>query len=327
MKAFILAAGKGTRLRPFTDDIPKPMVPVINRPVMAHVLDLCRRHGFEQIVANLHYRGETICERFGEGRDFGVSLHYSWEKQLLGTAGGVRRQSGFLEDRTFLVISGDVITDLDLTALLAFHRRQGAIATMAVKQVGDPSRFGIVVTDSTGKILSFQEKPTTGTQKSNLANTGIYIFEPEVFDWIPPEQCYDFGSDLFPALVAAGAPVYAMPTQAYWSDVGTLAQYLYTHWDLLSHPGMCQRIGNGTLIEKGAIVSSNAVIGADCHIEKGAVVLGYSCIGDGCSIRAGASIVDSIVWAADHLSQSVTHELVRAIRGNGKQVSLGVPVF
>ncbi|AGY59876.1 sugar phosphate nucleotidyltransferase [Gloeobacter kilaueensis] len=327
MKAFVLAAGKGTRLRPFTDDIPKPLVPVLNKPVMARILELCRTHGIDQAVANLHYKGDKISHLFGDGSQFGVQLQYSWEKDLMGTAGGVRRQADFLSDQTFLVISGDVVTDIDLTRLVEFHRQSGAIATMATKEVGDPSRFGIVVTDESGRIQSFQEKPAPGTEKSNLANTGIYIFEPEVFDWIPKDQVYDFGKDLFPALVAAGAPVYSMRTGAYWSDVGTLGQYLYTHWDLLTHPHLKQRIGEGTVIEPGAIVSSHALIGDNCHIEKGAVVLGYSCIGNGCVVRSGATVFDSIVWAAEQLSLTVACELVRSICGDNKQVALGVPTL
>jgi mannose-1-phosphate guanylyltransferase/mannose-1-phosphate guanylyltransferase/phosphomannomutase len=327
MKAFVLAAGKGTRLRPFTDDIPKPLIPVLNRPVMARVLDLCRDHGFERVVANLHYKGDKISRYFGDGKEFGVELNYSWEEQLLGTAGGVRRQTRFLQDGTFLVISGDVVTDLNLSELLDFHRSRGAIATMAVKEVGDPSRFGIVVADRAGKIQSFQEKPAPGTEKSNLANTGIYVFEPEVFDWIPEGQFYDFGNDLFPALVAKGAPVYAMATGAYWSDVGTLGQYLYTHWDLLTHPRLKERIGQGTVVEPGAIVSSHALIGENCHIERGAVVMGYSCIGSGCVVRSGATVFDSIVWGAEQLSMTVADELVRVILGDDKHVRLGVPTL
>lgn len=327
MKAFILAAGKGTRLRPFTDDIPKPMIPVLNRPVMAHVLDLCNTHGFSEVVANLHYKGDKVSRFFGDGREFGVALRYSWEEQLLGTAGGVRRQTQFLEDGTFLVISGDVITDINLSDLLSFHRSHGAIATMAVKEVGDPSRFGVVVTDRAGKIESFQEKPAAGTEKSKLANTGIYVFEPEVFEWIPEGQFYDFGNDLFPALVAKGAPVYAMSTSAYWSDVGTLGQYLYTHWDLLTHPQLQERVGHGTVVEPGAIVSSHALIGENCHIERGAVVLGYSCIGDGCLVRSGATVLDSIIWGAGQLSMTVADELVRVILGDDKHVRMGIPTL
>lgn len=325
MKAFILAAGKGTRLRPFTDALPKPLMPVLNKPVMAHILNLCHKHGFDQLVANLHYRGEKISAFFSNGADYDVSLQYSWEEQLLGTAGGVRRQADFLANDTFLVISGDVMTDIDLTALLKFHRESGAVATMAVKEVGDPSRFGIVVTETDGRVTRFQEKPARGTEQSRLANTGIYVLEPEVFNWIPPMAFFDFGNDLFPMLVAKGAPVYAMHTDAYWSDGGTLGQYLYTHWQLLTHPGTKERIGNNTLIEPGAVVSEQALVGSNCVIEAGARVLGYSCVSNSCVIRSGTVVCDSVVWTTEQFAHILSGELVRSIWGDGKQVSLDMP--
>ncbi|UFP93745.1 nucleotidyltransferase family protein [Gloeobacter morelensis] len=325
MKAFVLAAGKGTRLRPFTDALPKPLMPVMNKPVMAHILGLCRKHGLDQVVANLHYKGEKISEYFGNGSQYCVSLGYSREEQLLGTAGGVRRQADFLADGAFLVISGDVMTDLDLTALLRFHKQSGAVATMAVKEVGDPSRFGVVVSDSHGRVESFQEKPTRGTERSRWANTGIYVLEPEVFDYIPEATFFDFGNDLFPMLVAKGAPVFAMRTGAYWSDVGTLAQYLYTHWELLTHPEIVQRIGEGTVVEPGAVISEQALIGRRCTIEKGARVLGYSCVSDGCVIRAGSVVVDSVMWTSEQLGERLSGDLVRSIWGDGKHVCLGIP--
>ncbi|MBW4700272.1 MAG: NDP-sugar synthase [Aphanocapsa lilacina HA4352-LM1] len=325
MKAFVLAAGKGTRLRPFTDALPKPLMPVINKPVMAHILGLCRKHGFDEIVANLHYRGDKIAARFADGHHHGVTLHYSWEEQLLGTAGGVRKQAAFLDGDAFLVISGDVMTDLDLTALLHFHKQSGAVATMAVTEVGDPSRFGIVVTDPDGRVESFQEKPAKGSERSRWANTGIYVLEPEVFDYIPEAAFFDFGNDLFPLLVAKGAPVYAMGTGAYWSDVGTLSQYLYTHWELLTHPQLKQRVGANTVVEAGAVVSEHALIGEGCTIEKGARVLGYSCVSDGCTIRAGSVVVDSVVWTSAQWGHKLKGDLVRSIWGDGMQVSLGLP--
>jgi len=227
MKAFILAAGFGTRLRPFTDEIPKPLIPVLNQPVMERMIHLCHRHGFVDLIANLHYKGEKIEQAFGDGKAYGVDLHYSWEKQLMGTAGGVRRQADFLGQDTFAVVSGDVVTDLDLTEMLAFHRCRGALVTMAVKEVANPSRFGVVVTEPDGRITSFQEKPAPGMEKSHLVNTGIYIVEPEILAQIPAGVPFDFGSQLFPMLVAQGAPVYAMQTDAYWSDVD--ARSVSTH--------------------------------------------------------------------------------------------------
>ncbi|WP_287129563.1 NDP-sugar synthase [Candidatus Cyanaurora vandensis] len=322
MKAFILAAGQGTRLRPFTDEIPKPLIPVLNRPVMARVMDLCRTHGFLDLVANLHYKGERIEQAFGDGHAYGVNLCYSWEDQLWGTAGGVRRQADFLGSETFAVVSGDVVTDLDLTQLLAFHRASGAMATMAVKEVSNPARFGVVVTDERGRIQSFQEKPAPGTEKSRRANTGIYILEPEVFNHIPKDEVFDFGHQLFPKLLQMGLPLYAMQTDAYWSDVGTLSQYLYTNWELLTHMELKQRVGRNTVIEPGAIISRDVLIGDHCHIQSGAVVMGYSCIGNGTVVKPSARVLDSIVWTADdHVS--VGDEVIRSIVTNGRCVSVG----
>jgi len=326
VKAFILAAGKGTRLRPFTDEIPKPLIPVMNKPVMSSVLELCATNGIEAAVANLHYRGEHIEKFFGDGSSWGVNLHYSWEEELLGTAGGVRRQLDFLSEDTFVVISGDVVTNLDLAGLIRFHKERGAMATMALKEVGDPTRFGVVVQDEAGRIRSFQEKPSRAEAKSRMVNTGIYVLEPEVFNLIPKGAFFDFGRDLFPMMLERDLPLYGLETKAYWSDVGTLAQYLYTHWDLLMSPSRLPRTGAGTIIEPGAIVSSNALIGKNCHIQSGAAVLGYSCIGDCTVIQPGSRILDSVVWAAENLYGefpfTIGGELIRAIQGGDRYVSL-----
>ena len=316
MKAFILAAGKGTRLRPFTDALPKPLIPVLNRPVMANIMSLCKDHGFTDFMANLCYKGEQIEQTFGDGSSCGVDLQYSWEEQLLGTAGGVRRQADFLKDSTFLIVSGDVVTDIDLSQMLAFHRSRGALVTMAVKEVDDPSRFGIVVTEETGRILSFQEKPSPGKEESRLANTGIYILEPEVFNYIPAGEVFDFGHDLFPKLLAIEAPMYAMRTDAYWSDVGTLPQYLATHWDLLEQPSFFQeRVGKNTIIEPGAIVSDKSLIGDNCHIQAGAVVTGLSCISDGTILTADARVANSVIWSMGQDRYTVSGPVVCSIVG------------
>ncbi|MBC7883018.1 MAG: NDP-sugar synthase [Anaerolineae bacterium] len=317
MKAFILAAGRGTRLHPLTNLIPKPLIPVLNRPVMGHMLDLCRDHGFCEAMANLHYKGEMIERAFDDGRHYGVNLRYSYETQLLGTAGGVRRQADFFQGGTFIVASADVVTDLDLTELLAFHRSHGALATIATKVVSDPSRFGVVVCDSNSRVRSFQEKPAPGTARSNLVNMGIYILEPEIFDYIPAEVEFDFGSQLFPLLVAKGAPVFAMQAKAYWSDIGTLSQYLHTHWDLLSQLGMQQpRIGRHTVVEPGASISPTALIGDHCYIHASAVIEGNSCIGDGTILDHGARVLDSVVWSAEALRFSVAETVVRSVRAD-----------
>ncbi|AGY58647.1 sugar phosphate nucleotidyltransferase [Gloeobacter kilaueensis] len=324
MKAFVLAAGKGTRLRPFTDELPKPLVPVLNEPVMARVMSLCHRHGFSELVANVHYKAERIIEAFGDGSRHGVSLRYSHEEKLLGTAGGVRRQGDYLADGTFAVVSGDVVSDLDLSELLAFHRERGALVTMAIKEVADPSRFGVVVTDPTGRITSFQEKPAPGSERSRFANMGIYILEPEVLDWIPAEHAYDFGSDLFPALLAAGAPLFAMQTDAYWSDVGTLPQYLITHWELLRRHHAGRRIGRHTIVEPGASIAAEAFIGDHCHVRAGAIVTGFSCIGDHTVLEAGAHVRDSVIWSPTQTPHRVSGSLACAIVGLNRCVEVEV---
>jgi mannose-1-phosphate guanylyltransferase/mannose-1-phosphate guanylyltransferase/phosphomannomutase len=323
MKAFILAAGKGTRLRPFTDALPKPLIPVLNRPVMANIISLCRTHGVTDFIANLCYKGEQIEQAFRDGNKFGVNLQFSWEEQLLGTAGGVRRQAPFLKDDTFVIVSGDVVTDIDLSQMLAFHRSRGALITMAVKEVDDPSRFGIVVTEETGRILSFQEKPASGKEKSRLANTGIYILEPEVLNSIPAGEVFDFGHDLFPKLLAMGAPIYAMRTDAYWSDVGTLPQYLVTHWDLLEQPDLLrERVGKDTIIEPGAVVSDRALIGNNCHIQSGAVVTGLSCISDGTVLTADARVANSVIWSMGKEPYTVSGPVICSIVGADQCVEL-----
>jgi mannose-1-phosphate guanylyltransferase/mannose-1-phosphate guanylyltransferase/phosphomannomutase len=217
-----------------------------------------------------------------------------------------------------------VITDIDLGGLLAFHRSRGALATIAVREVANPTRFGVVVTDENGRVRSFQEKPAPGTEKSRLANMGIYILEPEIFADIPADQEFDFGHQLFPLLLGKNAPVYALKTEAYWSDVGTLSQYLYTNWDLLTRPGLVgERVGKHTVIEPGAVVSSSVLIGDHCHIRSGAVVMGCSCIGNGTVVEATSRVLDSILWTAEHLKLTVADEVVRAIVTHEHRVDVG----
>ena len=196
MKAMVLAAGLGTRLRPLTYELTKPMVPVLDRPVMAHILDLLDKHSFEQVIANLHYFPDSIRGYFGE------RLEYRYEPELLGTAGGVRACADFFGDETFLVISGDALTDIDLGAFVARHRQAGGIATLAVKKVSDTREYGVVLHDRDGRITGFQEKPEPEEALSNLGNCGIYIFEPEIFDYFPERPFADWAQDVLPALQA-----------------------------------------------------------------------------------------------------------------------------
>lgn len=224
LKAMIMAAGVGSRLEPITKTLPKPMVPVQDKPIMEHIINLLSYYGVHNIIANLYYLPGVIKAYFGDGSDFGVKLLYSEEEALKGTAGGVKNNEWFL-DETFIVMSGDALTDIDLAEFIRFHRRKKALATIALKRVEDVERFGVVVTKDTGEISAFQEKPKKEEALSNLVNTGIYIFEPEIFKYIPPDTVFDFGKQLFPLLVREGLPFYGYPMKGYWRDIGTLDSY------------------------------------------------------------------------------------------------------
>jgi NDP-sugar pyrophosphorylase family protein len=220
MRALILAAGEGQRLRPLTLHMPKPMVPVGGRPVLEHLIALLRLHGIDEIAINLHYRPEAITQYFGDGRTFGAAITYSHETRLLGSAGAARALERFLTD-TFLVLYGDVLTDANLSALVAYHRETGAAGTIGLYEVSDPSRCGIVELDASGRMTRFVEKPAPGMVAGNLANSGILVLEPSVLREIPPDEPYDFGLHLFPKLLGQGVPLFGERLAGYILDIGS----------------------------------------------------------------------------------------------------------
>ena len=232
-RAYLMAAGLGTRLYPLTGLTSKPMVPILNRPVMEHLLRLLRRHDVTEIAANLHYHPEKIRSYFGDGAEFGVDLRYNLEEHLLGTAGGADAFREFLCGSTFLVMSGDGLTDIDLSAFLSAHRASGGIATMAVKEVDDPSLYGVVVHDDQMRVVGFQEKPPREEALSTLCNCGIYAFEPQIFDYIEPGTFVDWARDVFPALLEDGLPFHCWELETYWNDVGNIEQYRLSNFDAL----------------------------------------------------------------------------------------------
>ena len=236
MKAMILAAGEGTRLRPLTFDHPKPMLPLAGKPVLEHLIGWLCAHDVQDIAINLHYRPRAVTDYFGDGRAWGVRLTYSVEETLLGTAGAVRRLDRFF-DEPFVVVYGDLLTDVDLGALVSFHRRAVAqdsrtLGTLALYRVPDPAAAGIVEVDDTGRIRRFVEKPRPGEIVGNLANAGIYVLEPATVAAIPPDTRYDFGRDLFPQLLADGASLYGVPITEYLLDIGTLEKYRQAEADI-----------------------------------------------------------------------------------------------
>jgi mannose-1-phosphate guanylyltransferase len=296
----VMAAGLGTRLRPLTDFLPKPMMPVANRPVLHHLLNLLHRHEVREVGINIHAFPELIQTYFGDGSSLDMSVHWSYEPELLGTAGGTKKLEDFWEGETILITSGDGLHDVDVTALLGHHRRTGALATLTVKPVSDPSAYGVVILDRDTRVRGFQEKPTRDEARSDLANCGIYVIEAELLDRIPADTFSDFGTDVWPALVAANEEVYAYTTMAYWNDVGDLDELRNTILDaVLGHvrvdiPG--EEIGSGVWVEEGCQIADSAridgpvVVGPGVVVEEAAQIRGPAAIGADCHLGAGAAI-------------------------------------
>jgi mannose-1-phosphate guanylyltransferase/phosphomannomutase len=225
MKAIVMAGGFGSRLHPFTLNCPKPMLPLINQPILAHILDLLKRHHFCDVIIATHYLPEQIQAYFGDGRQRGMVLQYSVEESPLGTAGSVKNVQSYLDDKPFLVISGDIVTDIDLSRAVQFHLEKGALATLALTQVANPTEYGIVVTDQTGRIQHYLEKPSQQSAISNFVNTGIYVLEPTLLDDMQPHTTYDFSYDIFPQLLNQNAALYGCLAEGYWRDMGTIQSY------------------------------------------------------------------------------------------------------
>jgi mannose-1-phosphate guanylyltransferase len=320
----LLGAGLGTRLRPITYEVPKPMVPVLGEPVIGHILRLLKRHGFEQVIANLHYYPDMIRDRFGDGSEYGVELSYSFEQELLGTAGGVRNVRDFVGEEAFLIISGDALTDIDLGALWARHRETGGIGTLALKHVDDPSQLGVVIVAEDGRIQGFQEKPDPAEALSNLGSCGIYVFEPEIFDHFPEKDFVDWAQDVFPVLLEQDVPFYGHEIREYWNDVGSLNEYRQGNFDALT--GEVRVEMAGTELEKGLRIGDTSVllgqvlmeppvyIGEDCEIAADVRLTGPVVIADGCTIRPGASLREVVLWpGTDVPDQSM---MIGAIAGD-----------
>lgn len=304
MKAVIMAGGEGTRLRPLTSNAPKPMLPIANRPMMEHIIALLRRHGFDEIVVTVAFLANHIKTYFGDGSEFGVKIWYADEPVPLGTAGSVGNARELL-DETFLVISGDVLTDMDLGDVMRFHRERGSMATIGLTAVDNPLEFGIVITREDGTIERFLEKPTWGQVFSDTINTGIYVLEPAIFDFIPEGRSVDFSGEVFPAMLAAGKPLYGAIMTGYWEDVGTLEAYLSAHFDALDQkvaidiPGF--RITEGVFTGEGAEISPQAqviapaVIGPGCKVEAGCVIGEYAVLGSNVRVQPEAHVERSVL--------------------------------
>lgn len=338
----VMAAGLGTRLRPLTDFLPKPMLPVANRPILHHLLNLLRTHDIREVGINVHAFPEMIEPYFGDGASLDMTIHWSHESELLGTAGGTYKLRDLWGDETILVASGDGLHDIDVTALIGHHRRTGALATLAVTPVSDPSAFGVVILDRETRVQGFQEKPRREEARSDLANCGVYAVEPRLLDRITPDAVVDFGEDIWPSLVSAGEPLYAYTTRAYWNDVGDLDELRNSILDAVLGrvrveipgeeiaPGIwaekgCEldpsaqidgpvALGPNVVIEAEAQVRGPAAIGADCHLGEGSAIRNAALL-PGTAVPAEGLAIAGIFGDASKLADAVLRYPVTASTG------------
>ncbi len=330
MKAMILAAGKGTRVRPITYTIPKPLIPILQKPVMEFLVELLRMHGFDQIMVNVSHLANEIENYFRDGQRFGVQISYSFEGriedgnligQALGSAGGMRRIQDFnpFFDDTFVVLCGDALIDLDLTEAVKWHKEKGSIATIVMKTVprDQVSSYGVVVTDETNRVKAFQEKPSVAEALSTTINTGIYIFEPEIFKYIPSGCEYDIGSQLFPHLVEIGAPFYGIPMEFEWVDIGKVPDYWQAIRSVLMgqvknvsipghevFPGVYTGLNTAINWDKVKI-EGPVYIGGMTRIEDGATIIGPTMIGPNCWVCSDAYVDNSVIFEYSRLGPGV----------------------
>ncbi len=335
MKAMILAAGVGSRLDPLTRNIPKPMVPIVNRPVMEHIVEMLEKNGFREIMVNVHYLGEQIINHFGDGSKWGVKIHYSQEDRLWGDAGSVKRCEDFFDEDTFVVVGGDDLAGVDLRKLVNFHKDKKALATIALSLVDDPSEYGIALLNEHGRITRFLEKPKGEVIFSNSANTGVYVFNRDVLELIPKGMQYGFGNNLLPLLIEQKARFFGFLTSSYWKDVGNLRQYHEAHRNALDGRvdiGIPYEevkkyvwIGENVEIDPSAEIGYPVVIGNNCRIEKNVKLQEYSILADDCVLEEGSIVKQSILWYGACVMRNTMLE--RCVVGEQCRVKSNAAVF
>ena len=333
IKAVILVGGLGTRLRPLTNYIPKSVIPVLNRPFMEHTFAYLKSHGIEDVILTVNYLPEKIREYFGDGSQSGVKLTYCYEAEPMGTAGAVKNACEYL-DNTFLVMNGDVFTNLNLTDLIAYHRENASKTTISLQWVENPSAFGVVETDAAKRVLNFIEKPPPGQETTNWINAGIYIIEPEILDYIPEKTRYMFEKGLFPRIVSEGEPVFGYEFRGYWMDAGTLEYYHSLNRDLLSgktfspligdmDPGRIA-LGKNVTLDPSAVIAPPVLIGDNCRIESGVVVTGPVVLGENSVLETGALAEDSVIW--DNVTVGNGAKICRSIVSRNVWIDPGVNI-
>jgi len=313
MKAVVMAGGEGTRLRPLTSNRPKPLVPVLNKPIAQHIIEHLRRAGITDIVVTLYYLAEEIQNYFGDGSELGVNLIYSIEDTPLGTAGSVKKAEKYLDDDTFIIVSGDALTDINIEKALAFHRQKKSEGTLVLQHVQNPLEFGVVMTEEDGKIRRFLEKPSWGEVFSDTVNTGMYVLEPTVFQLMDQAKNYDWSQDIFPRMLAEGKPLFGYIMEEYWTDVGSLDQYRQAQYEMLA--GLTQLpitgtlhgsniwVGENTEIDPNARINGPVVIGANCRIKAGVTIEADTVIGDNAIIEDDACLEKAILWDSAYVGR------------------------
>ena len=337
MRAFVMAAGVGTRLRPLTYAVPKPMVPVANKPVFEYTIELLNAHGIKDIIVNLHFKPETIKNYFGDGTQWGVNITYSHEKKLMGTAGGTKKMEKFLKEETFLVMSGDGLTDINLTELMKFHKEKGGAVTIVLKEISARLEYGIAAVSKNSQITHFLEKPNWGEVFHGMSggiNTGIYMFEPEILKYIPPDKEFDYAKNLFPLLLAKKKKIFGYYTTDYWCDIGNLFQYRMSHKDILGrkvkvkiegeHRGEAW-IGEGCEIDPSAFLSGPLIIGRNCRVKENVEIAGATVLGNNSFVDEGATLRDCIIWDNAYIGKGVRIE--NCIIGKNARVIESIAMF
>lgn len=314
MKAVVMAGGAGSRLRPLTIHRPKPMIPIVNKPVMGHILDLLKKHNITEIVVTVQYLADFIQDFFGDGNSQGLKIRYSVEETPLGTAGSVKNAQKYL-DEPFIVISGDALTNIDLTKLIDYHKQANTLATLALYNVANPVEYGVITTNSSGHITRFQEKPSRGSVMSDHVNTGIYVLEPDILDFVPENTAYDFAQDLFKSLHEQGHKLHGYIADGYWCDVGNIAEYMRATANALE--GQIQGLDLGNYIGDGiwagqdvdispsAYLKGPIYLGNAVQIKSGAVILGPTVIRDYTVVDNEAQIDRSILWRNCYIGERV----------------------
>src|SRR5215813_1146529 len=334
MKAVVMAGGEGSRLRPLTVKRPKPMVPIVGKPVMEHILNLLKRHGITEVVVTVQYLASNIEDYFGNGSQFGMRITYSREDTPLGTAGSVKNAEEQLTE-PFLVISGDALTDYNLTGIIEYHQEKKSLATLMLAHVPNPLEYGVIITNEDGHITEFLEKPSWGEVFSDTINTGIYVLDPQIFSYFEKDKQFDFSQELFPMMLRKGDPIYGYIANGYWCDVGNLAEYMRANADVLQGRVNVQisgtDLGGGVWAEDGVEVAPDAQIfgpvwlGHDAKIKDNVMIHGPSAVGPYAIVDDRAQIDRSVVWSNSYIGERA--ELRGALVGTSNSIKSKAVMF